>query len=63
MSGRAIGGDLHEGGPAGDGLEDHPGSRVSGVRLLPSTITIAALCSGLSAIHFALLDQAGWRWR
>lgn len=40
-------------------IDDHTGVRVSGVRLLPSTITIAALCSGLSAIHFALLDQAG----
>src|SRR5699024_10249284 len=46
---------FHPGGTAGD----RQGMRVNTVRLLPSTITIAALCSGLSAIHFALLDQAG----
>ena len=32
---------------------------VNGIRLLPSTITIAALCAGLSAVKFALEGDPG----
>lgn len=39
--------------------DEHGSLRSGGVRLLPSTITVAALCSGLSAIHFSLLDEPG----
>ena len=35
------------------------GPRINGVRLLPSTITIAALCAGLSAVKFVLEGQPG----
>ncbi|GAA4820709.1 hypothetical protein GCM10023353_30880 [Tomitella cavernea] len=45
-------------GPAED-ADDRQGMRISTIRLLPSTITIAALCSGLSALHFALLGKPG----
>lgn len=34
-------------------------ARVNGVRLLPSTITIVALCAGLSAVKFALEGEPG----
>lgn len=34
-------------------------ARINGVRLLPSTITIAALCAGLSAVKFALEGEPG----
>ncbi|WP_084611741.1 CDP-alcohol phosphatidyltransferase family protein [Tomitella biformata] len=36
-----------------------PGPRINGVRLLPSTITIAALCAGLSAVKFTLEGNPG----
>lgn len=43
-----------------DGLPPGPlGPRISGVRLLPSTITVAALCAGLSAVKFALEGNPG----
>lgn len=35
------------------------GAMVNGTRLLPSTITIAALCAGLSAVKFALEGNPG----
>ncbi len=47
------------GGVPAEDADDRQGMRVSTIRLLPSTITIAALCSGLSALHFALLGKPG----